>query len=88
MLYLMSSVSSYLLSYKNSILQANQKAYIRTAWTQIMYMIQLILQAIVLIATQNFILYLIVQLVTQFMVNVVVSIHVDRNYTYLNHAKG
>ena len=88
MLYLMSSVSSYLLSYKNSILQANQKAYIRTAWTQIMYMIQLILQAIVLIATQNFILYLIVQLVTQFMVNVVVSIHVDRNYTYLKHAKG
>ena len=62
LLYLIQSSTSYLLSYKNSILMAYQKAYVRLAWEQVFKLIQFVLQILVLIFTGNFILYLIVKL--------------------------
>ena len=83
LLYLIQSATSYLLSYKNSILMAYQKAYVRLAWEQAFKLIQVVLQILVLIFTGNFILYLIVQLTSQFMINVAVARKVDREYAYL-----
>ena len=74
LLYLVQSSSSYLLSYKNSILLAYQKAYIRLLWEQVFKLVQIIGQIIVLILTGNFILYLVIQMIAQFMINVAVSI--------------
>ena len=69
--------------YKNSILMAYQKAYVRLAWEQVFKLIQVVLQILVLIFTGNFILYLIVQLTSQFMINVAIARKVDREYAYL-----
>ncbi len=83
LMYLANSVASYLLSYKNSILIANQKAYIRIFYEQLLHFAQLAAQILVLIVTKNFILYLAIQLAGQFMVNVLVSIRVNKDYPYL-----
>lgn len=83
LLYLIQSASSYLLSYKNSILLAYQKAYVRLLWEQVFKLVQIVGQIIALVLTGNFILYLAIQLVSQFMINVAVSVKVDKDYPYL-----
>ena len=87
LMYLGNSVSSYLLSYKNSILQAYQRAYVRTVVEQIAHAVQIILQVVVLIVTQNFLLYLLLQILTQISINLVVSRRVDKEFPYLKDEK-
>ena len=87
LMYLGNSVSSYLLSYKNSILLAYQKAYVRTVVEQIAHAVQIVLQVVVLIVTQNFQLYLLLQILTQISTNLVVSRRVDKEFPYLKDEK-
>ena len=79
MMYVLSSASSYLLNYKNSIYQAYQKGYIRTGWGMVCECARTILQIVALILTGNFILYLAIQLVMQFVPNIIVSRKVDNH---------
>lgn len=87
LLYLGQAVCSYLLSYKNSIYQAYQKAYIRVTWEQIVRVVMLIAQTVVLVLTRNFILYLAIQVFAPVFVNLAVSLRVDRDYPYLKEDK-
>ena len=87
LMYLGNSVCSYLLSYKNSILLAYQKAYVRTVVEQLMRTAQMILQIVVLVLTGNFLLYLAVQIGTLVMTNAIVAVKVDRDYPYLKDEK-
>lgn len=86
-MYLANTVGSYFLSYKNSIFLANQKAYIRVSYEQFVHIIYLVLQMIILIVTGNFILFLLVQLLGQFFVNVLVAVRADKDYPYLKRHK-
>lgn len=88
LMYLANTVCSYLLSYKNSIFLANQRAYIRTTCEQIFHFIQIIAETLVLILTGNFFLYLAIQLFTQIAVNLIVAWKADREYPYLKDIKG
>lgn len=83
MMYVLSSASSYLLNYKNSIYQAYQKGYIRTGWGMVCDCIRTVLQIIVLVLTHDFILYLLLQFVMQFVPNIIVSRMVDKEFPYL-----
>ena len=87
LMYLANTVSSYLLSYKYSIILVNQKAYIRTIYEHISHIVQLILQILVLVYTKNFILYLAVQLIGAFTVNVLIARKADKEYPYLKEHK-
>ena len=83
MMYVLASASSYLLNYKSSIYQAYQKGYIRAGWTVVCDCLKTILQIVVLLLTGNFILYLAVQQVMQFLPNIIVSRMVDKEFPYL-----
>ena len=83
MMYVLASASSYLLSYKSSIYQAYQKGYIRVGWAVVCDCLKTILQIVVLLQTGNFILYLAVQQVMQFLPNIIVSRMVDKEFPYL-----
>lgn len=83
LMYLANTVASYLLSYKNSILQASQKAYVRVFYEQLAHFIKILVQILVLVFTRNFILYLLVQLLGEFLVNVLVAFKVNKDYSYL-----
>ena len=87
MMYVLSSASSYLLNYKNSIYQAYQKGYIRAGWGMVCECGRTILQIVALVLTRNFILYLAIQLVMQFVPNIIVSRKVDKEFPYLKECR-
>ena len=87
MMYVLGSASSYLLNYKGSIYQAYQKGYIRAGWNVVCECIKTVLQIAVLLLTGNFILYLAVQQVVQFLPNIIVSRMVDKEFPYLKECR-
>ncbi len=82
-LYLLESVSSYFFAYKRSILNADQKAYI-CSWVHFkILVIRSVLQILVLILFQDFICYILIQILSTFLENVYLSYKVNRMYPYL-----
>lgn len=82
-LFVINTSVSYFYSYKKGILYADQKNRV----TSIIYMIAKILvnviQIGILIATNNYVLYLVVMIIGTLIENLVCSRFVDKNYPYL-----
>jgi O-antigen/teichoic acid export membrane protein len=83
LLYIISTSSSYFFAYKVSMLDADQKISVSTFNNMKFLIGQNIVQILVLIFTHNFLLYLVVQIVSQLLSNIFISRIVDRNYAYL-----
>lgn len=84
-LFVIESAFSYLLSYKRSILYANQENYIVNA-IHIGYILSMnIFQIIILINTGNYILYLWLRVIFRMIENVAVTIVANRRYPYINN---
>lgn len=83
LLALLNTVASYLVSYKRTLLIANQQGYINTLNTVGYSLIQQILQVVGLILFSNFYLYLLIQLIFMVISNLRVSHVVDKMYPYL-----
>lgn len=83
LLYVFNSVITYFLSYKQSIITADQKNYICTLYQYGFCIAQNILQIIILISTKNFILYLCTQILFSFFTNYFLARKADRMYPYL-----
>lgn len=83
LMYIISTSSSYFFSYKTAMLDADQKISVSTA-NNIKFLIgQNVIQILILIFTQNFLLYLGAQIVSQFLSNIFISKIVDRQYAFL-----
>ena len=82
-LYLADTVISYLLTYKRSILQANQKNYIINIVHFGYVVIMNILQIIYLLAFKEFIGYLIIKIICRLLENIIISIIADKKYSYI-----
>lgn len=88
-LFLIDIVASYLLSYKRSILYANQQTYIVNV-IHIGYLIVMnIAQVITLIVTRNYILYLWIKIICRILENIVITVVANRMYKFIkeNNAK-
>lgn len=83
MFYTANNVLSYFLTYKKSILIANQENYIVTITAQIITVVQYILQIAVLACTKQYYLYLTVQIICTVANNIMVSIIVGNKYPWL-----
>lgn len=82
-LFLIDSVSSYLLAYKRSILYANQKNYI-VSMVHIGYVLILnSMQIVILLYTQNYYLYLTVKIICRILENIIITYIVNNMYPYL-----
>ena len=66
-LYLLDTIASYLLTYKRSILYANQSTYIVNIVHIIYLLVMNILQMIFLFTTKNYIVYLIIKILCRIM---------------------
>lgn len=86
-LFLFNSASTYFFSYKLSLLDADQKSATITLNTTVFLLIQNALQILVLVLTQNFILYLVVQVLCALSSNYYISRIVDKQYPYLSEFK-
>ena len=83
LLFIIDIVCSYFLSYKRSILVANQKNYLINI-VHIIYTILLnVFQLFILYLTKNYYLYLIIKIVMRILENIVITIIANKKYSYL-----
>lgn len=80
LLFIANSAASYLLSYKRSVLYADQKSYIVNGVHIGVVGLLNALQIWVLLVTQNYYLYLVLRIVMTLLENVVLNHIVDRQY--------
>lgn len=78
---------TYFLSYRRSLLLADQRSDINSKNLILFRVIRFILLSICLICTKNYILYLITDIVVSFASNVHISLVVRKLYPYLNSTK-
>ena len=82
-IFLFNTVTSYLVAYKYSLINAEQKNYIQTNILTITKVITVFLQIIVVIVTENFYLFLLTDAVIQLIQKIFVSRFLDNMYPYL-----
>ncbi len=83
-IFLFNSVTSYLVAYKYSLVNAEQKTYIQTTIITVTKMISVTAQIIVLLLTNSFYAYLLTDAVIQLLQKIFVSWYLGRLYPYLN----
>lgn len=86
-LYLLDSVLSYLIVYKSTLLEADQKSYLFTNIYTVGNLVSLIVQAFIIIKYKNFILFLIAQIVIGLISKIIVNLYTDKTYPYLRKGK-
>ncbi len=83
LMYLFSSVLSYLMIYKKTLIDAHQMSYIGVLYHTIFLVLQYGLQIVILLYTKNFILYLLLINLTTIVYNIVISIKAEKMFPYL-----
>lgn len=82
-LYLANTASSYLLIYKSSFLTAAQKDYLVSKAKIYVSLGKAVVECVILLVTHNFILYLLVSIVTQLVQNIYVAKVAETEYPVL-----
>lgn len=82
-LFLFNTAVSYFFTYKKAIISAHQKEYIINIYRLITEILRVALQILVLIITRNFVLYLIIQIFTTVLDNILCSKKADNMFPYL-----
>ena len=82
-LFLLNTTISYLYSYSWNILIADQKKYIVNSYRYIIYSIFKVLQIVYLIIKKDFVGYMIIQVISTFLENYILSIIAKKNYPIL-----
>ena len=82
-LFLLNTVSTYILAYKRSMLYANQKNYIINIVHTLFLVFMNVTQLVFLYYTHNYYLFLVINIIYQLFENVILSIICDKKYPYL-----
>ena len=82
-LFLLSTVATYILSYKRNIIIANQKNYIINMIHIIYIIILNVVQILILLITKNYYLYLIIKIILIMIENIVINFKANKIYPYL-----
>lgn len=82
-LFLLSTVSTYLIAYKRSLIYANQRNYIISIIHTLYTILLNIFQLSIVYFTKNYYLYLGTKIVCQLIENLIISLIADRLYPYL-----
>ena len=82
-LYLFNTASSYFFSYRSALIIAHQRNSVVVTISYVVVIIQNVAQIIVLVTTQNYLAYLIIQVVCTFLTNVLLSQKALKDYPYI-----
>ncbi|SFD70949.1 Membrane protein involved in the export of O-antigen and teichoic acid [Sharpea azabuensis] len=85
LLFLFNTVISYFFSYRQSLLTAMQRQYIVTGYNYISTIIQSVLQIIFLVITKEYLVYLIIQIISGVLYNIWVSNKAAKDYPYIKN---
>ena len=83
LLFLFSSVCSYLYSYKVSMNNADQNKYLATIFNTITQILVLVMKILILYLTKNYILFLCIDIGSTLIKNIIFSKVIDNKYPYL-----
>lgn len=83
LLFVFSTAATYFNSYKRAMIGADQKQYIVSVYQSVFIFIQNIFQIIVLYITENYVVYLVVQILLIVFQNIVISKKADKLYPFL-----
>ena len=86
-LFVLNTAVSYFFSYKSSLISADQKDYLVKKIRLICYIVMYVVQAIILLLTKNYILFLMVQLITTLIQNMLYSNKADALYPFIKKHK-
>lgn len=86
-LYLLNTISSYCMCYKQSLIMANQKQYINNIYRYVTHIFQTVGQIVVLLLFRSYTLYLVLQIGSQILMNVLLSRKADKMYPYIKDTK-
>jgi len=87
LIFLFNTVSSYFVTYKYGLVNAEQKNYILTNIDSLSRICITTIQIVVLYLFQNFFVYLLIQAFFQLVQKIVTSIYLNRKYNYLLEGK-
>lgn len=83
-LFLLNSVVSYwFFAYRNSLLEADQKAHVVTNYNSIFNLIKSVAQIVLLVIFHSFTIYLLIQIICTICQNIVVARKVDKLYPFM-----
>ena len=82
-LFVINSGASYFLSYKRTLLVADQKKYIDSAYYYGFQFLKYLVQILILVITQQYLFFLIVMLLMTFAENISISIKINKLYPYI-----
>ncbi len=82
-IFLFNTVSTYFVSYKYSLVNAQQKNYIQTNINTVTKIITALLQILVVVLTKNFLLYLSTDALVQLLQKIFVNWYLNRLYPFL-----
>lgn len=85
--FLANTVFSYLMSYKQTILTADQKSYIVNNIKSVVNLLMVIAQILVVVIFHNYLLYIILQVVATIFNNLVLSYVASKKYPYIKEKK-
>lgn len=83
LIFLFNTVSTYFVSYKYSLVNAEQKNYIQTNILTVTKLVTTILQLIVLLVTSNFLLYLLTAAAVELLQKIWANNYLNKRYPYL-----
>lgn len=83
MMFIIDIVCSYLLSYKRSILYADQKNYIINIIHMAYLIILNFIQLILLYFTKNYYYYLVIKIIMRIAENIIITLYTNKKYSYL-----
>ena len=86
-LFLLETISSYLISYKRSLIYANQQNYIINIIHIIYLLIINISKLLLLYLTKNYYVYIIIMIFGQIAENTIISLYATKLYPYLKEKK-
>ena len=87
LIFLFNTVSSYFVAYKYSLVNAEQRSYIQTNIATITKIVTVLVQIAILLATENFLLFLLTQAAIELIQKIFVSVYFNRLYPYLRDKK-
>lgn len=82
-LFLLNSVASYLFVYKSSLINADQRNYIISFYSTLINIIKLVFQTMIIILTNSYVAYLLVQILCTLINNVMIGYKANRLYPFL-----
>lgn len=84
LIFLFDTVTSYLVSYKFSLVSAEQKTYIMTNINMVISLVQTSSQILIIIISKNFLLYLLTSSFVSLVSKFYIVYYFNKNYAYLN----